>query len=298
VSDLAASTGGDEHRPDGPSGTDHGDQYPLGQAGKANANSSSESGDVPVLSAHRVSKRYGQIVALRDVSFAVHRGEVVALVGDNGAGKSTLVNILSGALAPSMGSLVLDGKPVSFRDANQARRAGIETVYQDLALANDVAAWANLYLGREITRRGLLGALGWLDKGAMIRGADQAMDATRIRIKSVSSKCGALSGGQRQAVSVARAITWGSRLLLMDEPTAALGVEQQQQVGNLIMAVRETGTPVILISHNLPQVMNISNRILVLFQGRLIKELLTPDTSTEEVVMWITGAGLQKAAAS
>lgn len=247
----------------------------------------------PVIEVRHLSKRYGRIAALRDASFSVQRGEVIALVGDNGAGKSTLVNILAGALSPSSGEILLDGEPAHFRNAHDARRTGIETVYQDLALANDVPAWANLFLGREITKPGLLGALGWLDKKEMARQAETAMETTKIRIKSVRAKCGALSGGQRQAVAVARAITWGSRVLLMDEPTAALGVEQQHQVGDLIQAVRETGTPVILVSHNLPQVMAISDRILVLFRGRLIKELTTSSTSTEEVVLWITGAGLE-----
>lgn len=251
--------------------------------------------DAPiVMEARDLSKRYGRLAALRDVSFKVRKGEVVALVGDNGAGKSTLVNILSGALSPTSGEILLDGKPVHFHDANEARRMGIETVYQDLALANDVPAWANLYLGREITKRGILGAFGWLDKAAMAREAEKAMAATKIRIQSVRAKAGSLSGGQRQAVAVARAITWGSKMLLMDEPTAALGVEQQRQVGELIETVRDTGTPVLLVSHNMPQVLEVSDRILVLFHGQLIKELVTADTSTEEVVLWITGAGLVK----
>jgi simple sugar transport system ATP-binding protein len=250
--------------------------------------------DGVVLDVQNVGKRYGRNTALRDVSFQVRRGEVIALVGDNGAGKSTLVNILSGALAPTAGQIVLDGRPVHFHSADEARHMGIETVYQDLALANDVPAWANLYLGREITKKGLLGALGWLDKSAMISESEAAMAATKIRIKSVRAKTGSLSGGQRQAVAVARAVTWGSRLLLMDEPTAALGVEQQAQVGRLIRTVRDTGTPVILISHNMPQVIDVSDRILVLFHGHLIKTLTTADTSTEEIIMWITGAGLAK----
>jgi simple sugar transport system ATP-binding protein len=248
--------------------------------------------DSAVVEVKNLGKRYGRVTALRGVSFAIRHGEVVALVGDNGAGKSTLVNIVAGALPPTAGQIYLDGKPAHFRDAYEARRMGIETVYQDLALANDVPAWANLYLGREITKRGPLGALGWLDKAKMQREAEVAMAATKIRIKSVRSKVGSLSGGQRQAVAVARAVTWGSKLLLLDEPTAALGVEQQQQVGELIAAVKDTGTPVLLVSHNMPQVMAVSDRILVLFHGRLIKELVTADTSVEEVVLWITGGGL------
>jgi simple sugar transport system ATP-binding protein len=248
--------------------------------------------EAAVVEVKNLGKRYGRVTALRGVSFRIRPGEVVALVGDNGAGKSTLVNIVAGALSPTTGQIFLDDKPAHFRDAYEARRMGIETVYQDLALANDVPAWANLYLGREITKRGLLGALGWLDKAEMQRQAEVAMAATKIRIKSVRAKVGSLSGGQRQAVAVARAVTWGSKLLLMDEPTAALGVEQQHQVGELIAAVKETGTPVLLISHNMPQVMEVSDRILVLFHGRLIKELVTADTSVEEVVLWITGGGL------
>jgi ABC-type sugar transport system ATPase subunit len=248
--------------------------------------------DSAVVEVKNLGKRYGPVTALRGVSFRIRHGEVVALVGDNGAGKSTLVNIVAGALPATAGQIYLDGEPAHFRDAYEARRMGIETVYQDLALANDVPAWANLYLGREITKRGLLGALGWLDKAAMERQAEVAMAATKIRIKSVRAKVGSLSGGQRQAVAVARAVTWGSKLLLLDEPTAALGVEQQHQVGELIAAVKETGTPVLLISHNMPQVMEVSDRILVLFHGRLIKELVTADTSVEEVVLWITGGGL------
>jgi simple sugar transport system ATP-binding protein len=262
-------------------------------AGRLERPAGGGTGDV-VLEVQNIGKRYGRNTALRDVSFQVRRGEVVALVGDNGAGKSTLVNILSGALAPTAGQILLDGKPVHFHDANEARHLGIETVFQDLALANDVPAWANLFLGREITRKGILGTLGWLDKAEMISESEAAMAATKIRIKSVRAKCGSLSGGQRQAVAVARAVTWGSRLLLMDEPTAALGVEQQAQVGELIRTVRDTGTPVVLISHNMPQVIDVSDRILVLFHGHLIKTLTTADTSTEEIISWITGAGLAR----
>ena len=140
-----------------------------------------------------------------------------------------------------------------------------------------------------------MGKLGWLDKRSMMRDAQTAMDSVKIRMPSVRSECGSLSGGQRQAVAVARAVTWGSRVLLMDEPTAALGVEQQKQVGELIRSIKGTGTPVILVSHNLPQVEAIADRIMVFFQGRLIKELVTSETSTEEIVTWITGAGLRRA---
>jgi simple sugar transport system ATP-binding protein len=250
----------------------------------------------PVIEVSHVGKRYGHITALNDVSFQVRRGEVVALVGDNGAGKSTLVNILSGAITPSVGKILLGGEEVEFRSANEARTLGVETVYQDLALANDLAAWANLFLGREVRSKGLLGRVGWLDRKEMTRQAEAAMDATKIRIKSIRAKTGELSGGQRQAVAVARAVTWGSRVLLMDEPTAALGVEQQHQVGELIGTVKQKGTPVLVVSHNLPQVEEVADRILVLFRGHLVKELVASETSTEEIVAWITGAALARGA--
>jgi ABC-type sugar transport system ATPase subunit len=252
-------------------------------------------GSSPLLEVRGLSKRFGPVIALNDVSFSVEQDEIVALVGDNGAGKSTFVNILSGAVVPTAGSIYIDGNLVEFHNSHEARSMGIETVYQDLALAGNLAAWANLFLGREVTRRGLLGKLGWLDKRSMMRDAQTAMDSVKIRMPSVRSECGSLSGGQRQAVAVARAVTWGSRVLLMDEPTAALGVEQQKQVGELIRSIKGTGTPVILVSHNLPQVEAVADRIMVFFQGRLIKELVTSETSTEEIVTWITGAGLRRA---
>lgn len=248
----------------------------------------------PVLALRQVSKHYGSVEALRGVDLEVYPGEVVGLVGDNGAGKSTLVNILSGALQPSSGTIAIDGQPVSFRSSLEARARGIETVYQDLALAPDLAVWANLFLGREKKATGLLGRLGWLDRKSMYAEAEQALEKTRIRIGSVTSKAGELSGGQRQAIAVGRAVAWGSRVILMDEPTAALGVEQQQRVGELIRTVSGQGLPVLLVSHNLPQVHKICDRVLVLFQGELISELRPADVSVEEIVSWITGAALTR----
>jgi ABC-type sugar transport system ATPase subunit len=247
------------------------------------------------LALRQVSKHYGSVQALRGVDLEVYPGEVVGLVGDNGAGKSTLVNILSGALQPSAGTILIDGQPVSFRSSLEARARGIETVYQDLALAPDLAVWANLFLGREKKTKGLLGRLGWLDRKAMYAEAEQALERTRIRIGSVTSKAGELSGGQRQAIAVGRAVAWGSRIILMDEPTAALGVEQQQRVGELIRTVSGEGLPVLLVSHNLPQVHKLCDRVLVLFQGQVISQLRPAEVSMEEIVSWITGAALTRA---
>jgi ABC-type sugar transport system ATPase subunit len=254
-----------------------------------------ESG-APVLATRGISKRFGSIEAVRSVDIEVSAGEVVGLVGDNGAGKSTLVNMLSGSLQPTSGSILLNGEEVHFRSALEARGRGIETVYQDLALALELTVWANLFLGREKTVGGVLGRLGWLDRKAMSRVAQKSLERTRIRIGSVQSKPGQLSGGQRQAIAVARAVTWGSKILLLDEPTAALGVEQQQRVAELIRTVSGEGLPVLLVSHNLLQVNALCDRVLVLFQGRLIANLRPAEAggSVEEIVSWITGAALTR----
>lgn len=239
-----------------------------------------------------MAKRYGSVHALRDVNLKLHQGEIVGLVGDNGAGKSTLVNIISGALQPTSGQIFVGGKQVSFRSPIDAREAGIETVYQDLALAGDLSIWANMFLGREEVVSGPLGWLGWLDRKAMMNRAVEDLKRTRINIASVGSRVGRLSGGQRQAVAVGRAVAWGSRVILMDEPTAALGVEQQAKVGELIQTVASHGLPVLLISHNLQQVHTICDRILVLFHGSIVADLRSQDTEIDEIVGWITGSAV------
>lgn len=247
-----------------------------------------------VLEARDITKHFGSVHALRGASLSIHPGEVVALVGDNGAGKSTLVKILSGALEPSGGSIRVKGREVTLTSPRAAREQGVETVYQDLALAPDLPVWGNLFLGREKTVRGLAGTLGWLDRKGMAAAAQADLDKTRIRIGSVNQLTGRLSGGQRQSIAVGRAVAWGSEIVLMDEPTAALGVEQQQRVGELIREVAASGTPVLLISHNLPQVHEICDRVLVMFQGRIAAELRPSEVSIEEIVGWITGAHTRK----
>jgi ABC-type sugar transport system ATPase subunit len=247
-------------------------------------------GEAPVIATRGIAKHFGTVHALRGVDLEVYAGEIVGLVGDNGAGKSTLVNILSGALQPSAGSVFISGQQANLSSPIRARRLGIETVYQDLALAPDLSVWANMFLGREKTVRGPLRLFGWLDRKAMEASAEADLERTRIRIGSVNARSGRLSGGQRQAVAVGRAVAWGSRILLMDEPTAALGVEQQEKVGELVRTVAEQGLPVLLISHNLPQVHSICDRVVVLFQGRVIANLRPAEASVEEIVGWITGA--------
>ena len=248
----------------------------------------------PVIEARQITKRYGALTALQGVDLAIRPGEVVGLVGDNGAGKSTLVKILSGAIAPTSGELYIDGRRATVHSPLDARREGIETVYQDLALAPDLTVAENLFIGRELKRSGPLGLVGSLDRRAMNRHAREQLDRLRIRIDSVSDRADSLSGGQRQAIAVARAVAWGRRVILMDEPTAALGVEEQAKVAGLIEEVRRNGIPVLIVSHNIPQVHEICDRIVVLFHGRVVANLDKSDADVEEVVMWITGAALAR----
>jgi len=246
----------------------------------------------PVIEARRITKRYGALTALQDVDLAVYPGEIVGLVGDNGAGKSTLVKILSGALKPTAGELFVDGETATFHSPLDARRRGIETVYQDLALAPDLTVAENLFMGRELKRPGPFGLIGSLDRRRMNQEARQQLDRLRIRIDSVTNRADALSGGQRQAIAVARAVAWGRRILLMDEPTASLGVEEQRKVAELVDEVRRSGVPVLLVSHNIPQVHEICDRIVVLLHGRVAAVLKTEEVDIEDVVMWITGVAL------
>ena len=274
---------GDSQRPREPDGAGH-----EGEKGGGLATDS----EVPVIAVQGITKHFGSIQALRGVDLEVRTGEVVGLVGDNGAGKSTLVNILSGALQPNTGSILVDGKAVTFGSSLEARRLGIETVYQDLSLAPDLSVWANMFLGREQTVKGPLRVFGWLDRRAMARSAEVDLERTRIRIGSVSSLAGRLSGGQRQAIAVGRAVAWGSKVILMDEPTAALGVEQQGRVGELVRSVCENGVPALFISHNLPQVHKICDRVVVLFQGRVVANLRPAESSVDDIVAWVTGAAM------
>jgi ABC-type sugar transport system ATPase subunit len=247
----------------------------------------------PVIEARGITKRYGALTALQGVDLAVNPGEVVGLVGDNGAGKSTLIKILSGALPPTSGDLLIDGRNASLRSPLDARQQGIETVYQDLALAPDLTIAENLFIGRELRRTGALGVIRALDRKRMNSETRDQLERLRIRIDSVTDRADALSGGQRQAIAVARAVAWGRRIILMDEPTAALGVEEQRKVGELIDEVRRGGTPVLLVSHNIPQVHDICDRVIVLFHGRVVADLKKDEVDIEDIVMWITGAALK-----
>ncbi|OPG01612.1 ATP-binding cassette domain-containing protein [Microbispora sp. GKU 823] len=251
---------------------------------------STRSAGPPVLEVRNLSKRYGSMAALTDVTLDLRPGEVLSLVGDNGAGKSTLLKILSGTTTPSGGEVVVAGEPRVFHGPADATAAGIATVYQDLALAPDLDVTGNLFLGREIVTSSAPGRwFGWLDRREMHRRTEEALRRVRIHVPDVGRECGNLSGGQRQAVAIARAVTWCERVLLLDEPTAALGVEQQREVLTLIDHVRSMGTSVVLVSHQLPHVMQISDRIAVLRRGRLSAVLDRASATVERLVALITG---------
>ncbi|SEK49980.1 ATP-binding cassette domain-containing protein [Streptacidiphilus jiangxiensis] len=244
----------------------------------------------PLLEARGVVKRFGHVQALQGADFRAHAGEVVALVGDNGAGKSTLVNVLSGVVAPDAGEILLDGRLVRFSGPQDAQRLGVETVYQDLSLAQDLDAPTNLYLGRELLRGGLLGRLGVLDRTTMRREAVRAFAELGVTLKDPSAPVATLSGGQRQSVAVARAVAFAHRVIFLDEPTAALGVVQRARVLDTVRRVAERGIAVVLISHNMPEVLSVADRVEVLRLGRRVASLRAADTTIEELVGAMTGS--------
>ncbi len=245
----------------------------------------------PVLSLEHLSKRYGSIEANIDINLEVYPGEILALVGDNGAGKSTLVKMISGAVIPTSGRIVLAGEEQHFRSPIDARNAGIETVYQDLALAPQLNIPQNMFLGRIPTRNDLLGRLfGHMDMKSMSSRAQEALDQLQVTVKSLKQPISKLSGGQRQAVGIARSIMWGEKLLLLDEPTNHLGVHEVDMVLNITRTVSQRGVAVIYISHTIPHVFAIADRIAVMRLGRLATILDTKSTSMDEVVSYITGA--------
>jgi fructose transport system ATP-binding protein len=247
----------------------------------------------PMLHAEGLVKTFGRVVGLNGSDIDLYPGEVLAVIGDNGAGKSTLIKCIPGALTPDRGTITLAGEPVHFRTPLDARRAGIETVYQDLAVAPALDIASNLFLGREVRRGGLLGQVfRMVDKPAMRRRASEALSELKIGIPSVRSAVEDLSGGQRQGVAVARAAAWGRRLVIMDEPTAALGVKETAQVVELIKRVRERGLSVILISHDMPHVFELADRIHIMRLGKRAAVVTPQSHSMQEAVAIMTGAAL------
>jgi simple sugar transport system ATP-binding protein len=244
----------------------------------------------PLLRVRGIDKSFGAVQALKGVDFEVRRGEVVALIGDNGAGKSTLINIITGVFPPDSGEIVFEGERVEFASPHDARERGIEAVYQDLAVAPQLDAVANIFLGRERRMGRILGRLGFLDRQRMRRETDKQLEELHVRIPDPAKPLSTFSGGQRQGVAVARAVMWASKVVIMDEPTAALGVAQAGMVLNLVRRVRQTGVPVVFISHNMPQVFDVADRVVVLRLGEVVAELDPEKASTDEAVAAMTGS--------
>jgi fructose transport system ATP-binding protein len=245
----------------------------------------------PRLAARGLTKRYGHVTAIDGSDFELLPGEVLAVIGDNGAGKSSLIKALTGALRPDAGEIFLDGRPVTFHNPLEARRAGIETVYQDLALSPALDIATNMFMGREARRKGPLGSiLRMLDKPRMRTEAARHMGELKIGLRSLTQPVEDLSGGQRQGVAVARAAAWARHVVIMDEPTAALGVKESGQVLELIGRVRDRGLPVVLISHNMPHVFEIADRIHIQRLGRRVALVKREDYAMSDVVAIMTGA--------
>ncbi len=242
----------------------------------------------PLLEVRNLSKNFGPVQALNDLTMHVGAGEVVALAGDNGAGKTTLIKAISGVYRPSSGNVLLEGQEVSFASPQEARERGIETIYQDLALADNLSIGANIFLGREpMTKR--FGFLPVLDRKKMAQAAKETMALLDFHVSRMEAPVSNFSGGQRQAVAIGRAVYWNARILIMDEPTAALGVPEQRKVISLIHQLKAQGRGVIFISHNLQDIFAVSDRIVVLRRGVMAGERRIADTTHDEVVKLMVG---------
>jgi len=243
----------------------------------------------PLLEVCHLTKRFGGLTAVDDVGLQVFPGEVLALLGDNGAGKSTLIKMVSGVYQPDEGQIFFEGKEVRLASPAGALELGIETLYQDLALAENLDVFSNVFLGREKTRR-FLRLIPVLDHQTMFEESKKVLDRLDIQIPSLRKLIKTLSGGQRQAVAIGRSIYWNAKLLIMDEPTAALGVQEQRKVLDLVRLLGSQGIPVIIISHQMYDVFAVSDRLVVMRRGKKVAERITKQTNTDEVVSLITGA--------
>jgi D-xylose transport system ATP-binding protein len=245
---------------------------------------------VPVLSVHGATKLFGAVVALDGVDLEVHAGEVLALLGDNGAGKSTLIKCISGVHKLDRGEIRIDGVPAQIHSATQAREHGIETVYQDLALFDNLNPTANFFAGRELAGpKWLPRGLGWLDQRAMTARTRELLDRLQVKLPDFDAEVALMSGGQRQAVAVARAVAFSSKVVILDEPTAALGLRESQKVLELVHRLRDDGVAVILISHSMDHVMEVADRGMVLRRGRKVGETAATEENQEQLVSWIVG---------
>ncbi|UJW75897.1 ATP-binding cassette domain-containing protein [Rhizobium sp. SL42] len=246
----------------------------------------------PILTARGLVKRYGRVTALDNADFDLYPGEILAVIGDNGAGKSSLIKAISGAVIPDDGEIRLDGTPVQFRSPIEARKAGIETVYQNLALSPALSIADNMFLGREIRKPGIMGSVfRSLDRAAMEKIArDKLSELGLMTIQNINQAVETLSGGQRQGVAVARAAAFGSKVIILDEPTAALGVKESRKVLELILDVRSRGMPIVLISHNMPHVFEVADRIHVHRLGKRLCVINPKDYTMSDAVAFMTGA--------
>jgi simple sugar transport system ATP-binding protein len=243
-----------------------------------------------LLEARGIVKNYGHVEVLRQTDFSVEAGEVTALIGDNGAGKSTLVKIMSGVIQPDRGTLLLRDKPVVINSPLHARDLGIETVYQDLALAPELGPAENAFIGRELLKSGWRGRLGVLDKAAMRKRAFESFTSLGTDVRDLDAPVALLSGGQKQSVAICRSVMWASQLVFMDEPTAALGVRQTRRVLDLIRRVADTGVAVVFISHNMPEVLETADTVQVLRLGRRVAKMRAADTDVDGLVGAMTGS--------
>jgi len=244
---------------------------------------------MPILEARGIVRTYGQVVALDGADFDVEAGEVTALIGDNGAGKSTLIRILAGTEQAEDGTVRFMDEEVRITTPAQARAMGIETVYQDLALCPHLDAVQNLFLGREVKRRGLMGALGFMNRKEMRKVSVDAFTDLGATVRTLTEPVGSMSGGQKQGIAVARSATWANRIVFLDEPTAALGVVQTANVLDLIRRVRDKGIGVVLISHSMPEVLEVADTVQVLRRGKRVATYKAADSSIEELVGAMTG---------
>ena len=246
----------------------------------------------PILTARGLVKRYGRVTALNSADFDLYPGEILAVIGDNGAGKSSLIKAISGAVTPDEGEILLEGKPVQFKSPMEARAAGIETVYQNLALSPALSIADNMFLGREIRKPGILGSwFRMLDRTAMEKRAREKLtELGLMTIQNIGQAVETLSGGQRQGVAVSSAAAFGSRVVIMDEPTAALGVKESRRVLELILDVKRRGLPIVLISHNMPHVFEVADRIHIHRLGRRLTVINPKEYSMSDAVAFMTGA--------
>jgi ABC-type sugar transport system ATPase subunit len=246
----------------------------------------------PIMSARGISKYFGAVSALEDVDFNTKRNEITGLVGDNGAGKSTLIKVLSGVFEPNAGEIYFENQRVSFGSPEESRKLGIEVIYQDMALVDELEIWENIFLGKLLRKKFLSALLNIIDKGSMKTESEKLLKRIGISALPSESKVGFLSGGQKKSVAIARSIYWNAKVIFMDEPTAALGIGEVRKVLDLIRSLKETGVSIVFISHNLQEIFSTVDRIVVLHKGKIAGIRNVKETNQDEIIKLIMGEGL------